>query len=184
MRRIITPADPGAAALDALKQWLAISTHTDDVALVTLLHAAIDMCEGFTGTIPLSLTAEETLPIRNIWHCLNARPVHAIIGADVINASGNRTPLPPDAYDLELDGDGTGRVRITTSDDGGRIAIRYIAGLAAEWAEVPEALRHGIIRLAAQLFRERDVEGETSASRVPPAAVAALWQPWRRLRVA
>jgi uncharacterized phiE125 gp8 family phage protein len=44
---------------------------------------------------------------------------------------------------------------------------------------LPEALRHGIVRLAAHLYSHRD-EAEQAG---PPAAVTALWRPWRRLRL-
>ena len=55
------------------------------------------------------------------------------------------------------------------------------AGLAADWTVLPEPLRHGMVRLAAHQHRERESSGAAS---VPPAAVAALWRPWRRLRLA
>lgn len=48
-----------------------------------------------------------------------------------------------------------------------------------EWAVLDPALRHGIVRLAAHQYRERD-NGEANAL---PAAVAALWQPFRTLRL-
>ena len=51
--------------------------------------------------------------------------------------------------------------------------------LAEDWAELPPGLNEGIIRFAAHLYRERDAAG----SREPPAAVAALWRPWRELRL-
>lgn len=52
---------------------------------------------------------------------------------------------------------------------------------ASEWADLPEAVRHGIVRLAAHQFRQRD---DDRGAGLPPAAVAALWRPFRRLRVA
>ena len=55
------------------------------------------------------------------------------------------------------------------------------AGLAADWAGLPDGLRHGVIRLAAHHYRERDA---ASAAASPPAAVAALWRPWRAMRLA
>ena len=45
---------------------------------------------------------------------------------------------------------------------------------------LPEGLRQGVIRLAAHHYRERDMR---RAHAVPPAAVAALWRPWRRMRL-
>lgn len=50
---------------------------------------------------------------------------------------------------------------------------------AAAWPDLPEALRHGIIRHAAHHYRERDNDPASQ----PPAAVAALWRPWRALRL-
>lgn len=53
--------------------------------------------------------------------------------------------------------------------------------LPEEWDDVPQALRHGTIRLAAHLYRRRDDEADSAT---PPASVAALWRPWRRLHLA
>lgn len=180
MHTIITPADLGGAALRALKEWLAISTANDDAALIRLLHAAVEICGAYTDTIPLAVTAEETHGARRDWRCLAARPVHGIIGVDALGTDGTRVPLPADAYDLELEGDGRGCFRVLRQLEANRIVLRYIAGLAPDWEGLPDALRHGIIRLAAQHFRERDA----AAPLTPPTAVAALWRPWRRVRVA
>lgn len=47
------------------------------------------------------------------------------------------------------------------------------------WADLAPALREGIIRFAAHLYRDR----EAASASEPPAAVAALWRPWRELRL-
>ena len=41
---------------------------------------------------------------------------------------------------------------------------------------VPEAIRQGIVRMTQHLHDARDGTGVG-----PPAMIAALWQPWRRL---
>jgi hypothetical protein len=51
------------------------------------------------------------------------------------------------------------------------------AGLAVSANEVPEPIRQGILRLVAHLFTARDGTGD------PPAAVTALWRPYRRMRL-
>ena len=56
------------------------------------------------------------------------------------------------------------------------VRVAYSAGLAAEAEALPEALRHGVVRLAAHLYTHRDREEGAG----PPAAVTALWRPWRR----
>ena len=55
------------------------------------------------------------------------------------------------------------------------------AALPQDWGAAPPALAEGILRLAAHLYRERDAAGAPPAT--PPAAVAALWRPFRALRL-
>lgn len=180
-RAFIVPPALGPEALAELKQWLALTGNREDALLETLLGAALELCEGFTGQLPLEATCEETLPAAACWQALATRPVQAIVSLSGIPAEGPRFALAADAYALELDADAGARVRVSRPGSAGRIAVRFIAGLAPRWSDLPESLRHGIVRLAAHQHRTR--EG-AAAEPVPPAAVAALWRPWRRMRVA
>ena len=181
MRAIITPYSLAPAALAELKDWLSVSVAQDDAALTTLLRASLELCESFTGTMPLVQTCEEILPVTSGWLELVTRPVQAITQVQGIPAEGTRFTLPVSDYALDLTADGAGRVRVISPGAAGRVAVRFSAGLASDWASLPEALRHGVLRLAAHQYRNR--EGDTAGS-LPPAAVAALWRPWRLLRVA
>lgn len=178
-RTIIAPAALDGAALADLKAWLAITTDGEDALLTALLRASLDSCEAFTGQMPLAATAEEILPARKEWQNLTTRPVQAITLVEGIPAEGARFALASDAFEIDLEADGTGMVRVIRQSTAGRVAVRFSAGLAPDWASLPEGLRHGIVRLAAHSYRERDSGG----SDVPPVAVAALWRPWRRLRL-
>lgn len=180
-RTIVTPAALAPAALAELKDWLGITTPGDDAQLAALLRAALDLCEDFTGAMPLQQDCEEILPLSPIWQVLRTRPVQTITGLLGIPAEGARFALSLTSYAIDLDGDGSGRVRIGNAGAAGRIAVRFTAGIAPDWASLPEALRHGVLRLAAFHYRQRETGGETA---MPPAAVAALWRPWRRLRLA
>lgn len=180
-RAIITPAALSPGALSELKDWLGITTLSDDAQLTTLLRAALEMCEDFTGTMPLQQVCEAIVPVVSDWQVLTAGPVQAITAIDGIPAEGARFTLPVANYAIELDADGSGRVRVSNPGVAGRIAVRFTAGLVPDWASLPEGLRHGVLRLAAFQYRQR--EGDT-AQALPPAAVAALWRPWRRLRLA
>ncbi len=62
-----------------------------------------------------------------------------------------------------------------------RVAVQFAAGMAADWTGLPASLRHGIERLAAHGYRTR--AGEESDADHPPAAIAALWRPWRRMHL-
>ncbi|MAC58302.1 MAG: hypothetical protein CMH85_08495 [Novosphingobium sp.] len=178
-RVILTPAALPGAALAELKQWLGITTTGDDTPLLSLLTTALEVCEGFTGQMPLETECEEVLPARAGWHTLSTRSVLAISGAEIVAADGSRSPLDATAYEIDLDADGTGRIRLPDTD--ARVAVRFTAGLASDWTQLPETLRHGLTRLAAHQHRERESEG---AAPLPPASVAALWRPWRRMHLA
>jgi len=181
-RVIVTPAAPGAPALAELKDWLGITTAQDDAQLTALLRAALELCEQFTGLMPLQQACEEVLPASGEWQVLNTRPVQAITAIDGLPADGARFALPVAGYAIDLDADGGGLVRVSNPGSAGRLAVRFTAGLAADWASLPDGLRHGVLRMAAFQYRAR--EDESLAAAMPPAAVAALWRPWRRMRLA
>ena len=178
---MIVPPDVAGAALAELKQWLAISNTREDEGLAALLYAALDTCEAFTGLMPLEAACEETLPAVLDWQRIAASPVNAITGVAALHADGTRMALPVDGYLIDITADGCGRVRLTRAIEHTRIVASFHAGLAADWDSLPEGLRHGVVRLAAHQYRERD---GTDAGQSPPRAVSAFWQPWRRMRLA
>ena len=181
MRTILVPATLAGTALDALKAWLAIGTTHDDATLTRLLRASLDTFEAFTGLMALETTCEQIHPAHAGWTCLVTRPVQAISQVEGIPADGARFMFAAADYAIDLDADGGGRVRLIRQGAAGRIAVRFTAGLASDWDALPEAIRHGVTRLAAHHFRARD-DGQAASE--PPAAVAALWRPWRLMRLA
>lgn len=180
-RAILVPPALLPGALDELKQWLAIATTQDDAPLVASLQGALEMCEAFTRQMPLEAECEEVLPAHREWQCLATAPVQAVTGVERLALDGTRTPLPATDYAVELEADGTARIRMLASFGDSRIVVRFAAGIASDWASLPYGLRQGIIRFAAHNFTERSPDSSTT---VPPASVAALWSPWRRLRLA
>ncbi|WP_315761221.1 hypothetical protein [Sphingomonas sp. Y38-1Y] len=84
--------------------------------------------------------------------------------------------LAAGTYGVDIDGDGDGWVRVSGASR--VVVVRLNAGLASDWAGLPGAIAGGIVRLAAHRFEARGGDA------APPAAVAALWRPWRRLRLA
>ena len=180
-RAIITPAVLAGAALGELKDWLAITTSGDDVALSALLRTVLETCEAFTGAMPLVQLCEEVVPAAAGWQGLATRPVQAVTWVEGLPVTGARFAIPVADYAIDLDADGGARFRLVRIGDADRVAVRFTAGLAAGWADLPESLRHGVLRLAAHHYRQRESDGPQL---MPPAAVAALWRPWRRMRVA
>lgn len=176
-RIITTPPDFSGEALAALKEWLAITTPREDGLLVRLLASAHETCERFTGLMPLACSVEERFdPAAE--HTLTVRPVRGITGVTSLDAEGGASPVDPAGWTAAVAADGTGRICLDQPPDEGRLAVAFTAGIADGWATIPPALGEGIVRLAAHAYRSRD-----SVGREPPAAVAALWRAWRRLRL-
>lgn len=170
----------GAAALGEAKSYLRIVSSDEDALVARLMAGAAELCEQFTGQTLVARSFTETLAASAAWTRLGATPVRAIIALEAV-------PPPPQAayavaaggWASDIDANGDGWVRVMDAGAAAaRIRASYQAGLAADWTGLPEALRQGIVRLAAHLYTHRDDEGAP-----PPAAVTALWRPWRRMRL-
>jgi len=172
------PIVSGVAARDEVKAFLRIDGAAEDAELDRLIAAAIGHGEDFTGRTFLIREMVEVVPASVRWHRLGAAPVRAIGGVAMLAADGTASTLSAGAYAVDIDASGDGWVRLTGAG-GGRVQVTYQAGVAAAWEGLPEPLRQGAVRLAAHLFTHRD-EADGGA---PPAAVAALWRPWRRMRL-
>ena len=169
----------GADGVDELKAGLRIEGGGEDALAGGLLGSAAALCEQFTGRALLTRPFAQVLAASSAWTRLSACPVQAIFGVDTIAADGSAAVLAAGEYAVDIDAAGEGWVRLTAPVGTGRIRVSYEAGIAADWAGLPEALRHGIVRLAAHLYAQRDRDTEAG----PPPAVTALWRPWRRVRL-
>ncbi len=168
---------PPALTLDEARDWLRITTPNDDAAIAALVRAASDMCEAFIGQYLVERACRSVVAADGRWQRLGAAPVRSITAAEAIARDGTASALTDEAYERDIAADGEGWVR----HGGGasvRLSVDYRAGLAVEASGLPEALRQGLLRLVAHLYGTRD--GGESA---PPAAVIALWRPWRRMRL-
>jgi uncharacterized phiE125 gp8 family phage protein len=163
---------PMAVSLAELKAFLRLERDDDDALIAGFIRTATALCEAFTGQWLIARDAEQRVDAVLGWQRLSAVPVMAIGGV-----GGAAGPLPPDQYDSDIDAAGTGWVRLRSVPQAP--AVQFRAGLGSDWNAIPEPLRQGIIRLAAHLYTHRDAPDAGP----PPAAVAALWRPWRRLRL-
>ncbi len=156
------PPFPGAvldAARAAARAHLRMADDGEDALLEGLAGTALALAERFTGTALIARDFSETVESRGRWTALAAAPVTAIdAGIDVA---------------IDIDTRGVGWVRATT-----RVRVDYRAGVAAGWGDLPPPIATGVVLLIAHLFdhREKDL--------APPAAVSALWRPYRRMRLA
>ena len=171
------PAAAIAAARDAARLHLRITGNAEDALLETQVATALSLCEAFTGQALIVRAWQTVLPAHGAWQRLPAAPVTMIDKVEGLGASGSAFALPAEAYAIDVDAAGEGWVRGSPTIAAGRIRVSYSAGLAADWATLPAPLAQGVVLLAAHLFEARANGG------APPAAVAALWRPWRRVRL-
>ncbi len=168
---------PLPVATEEAKAFLRVEGSAEDAVIAGLVRSAAELCETFTGRALVTRPVREVMAGTGGWQRLRAGPVQAIEGAAALGEDGAVTPLAAGDYQIDIDAAGDGWVRLPAGMK--RVEVAYQAGLAADPNGVPETLRHGIVRLAAHLYAHRgDAEGAG-----PPAAVTALWRPWRRVRL-
>ena len=172
-----TPELP--VALAELKAFLRISVGDEDALLAGLVRAAAELCEAFTGRALIDRAVEEVVAAATARTRLTGGPVRTIESVAAIDAAGAATLLDAEAFTTEIDAAGDGWVRLRRATEARRLRVSYRAGMAVDWNGIPEMLRHGIVRLAAHSYLRRGEARETEM----PAAVTALWRPWRRLRL-
>jgi uncharacterized phiE125 gp8 family phage protein len=168
-----------AEAVAAAKDYLRIDGTGDDALVGGLVATAIESCEGFVGRVLIARGMTETLVPMVAWQRLTAGPVISVTSVTALAVSGVESAVAAAVYELDIDANGGGRVRFLAALAVTRAVVRYQAGSGAAWADIPGGLRQGIVRLVAHWHVYRDRE----EAPVPPAAVAALWRPERRMRL-
>lgn len=180
MGDIVAAAAPALpVSLAELKADARIATSEEDALLTGFVRAATDLCEQFTGRLLIARAVHEIVPASGVWTRLEAMPVQSIDSVAALTADGQRASLAAGAYAVDIDAAGEGWVRLLAKHQENRLMVSYVAGLTTDPNGVPEALRQGITRLALYFYARRDAD----EAEAPPAAVTALWRPWRRLRI-
>jgi uncharacterized phiE125 gp8 family phage protein len=173
------PIEPGSAATLEAKAYLRVETDQEDALFAGLMRSAAALCEEFTGQTLIARGFVETMPASAAWQRLGRTPVRAVTGVETLAADGAATALPISGYAIDIDANGDGWARLTEPGSERRARVTYEAGMASDWAGLPEPLRQGSVRLAAHLYTHREREDGGG----PPAAVTALWRPYRRMRL-
>ena len=166
-------------ALDAAKTYLRIDGEDEDSAIAALLSTAMEQCETFTGVALVRRAMTETLVPGGAWQLLTPEPVRAVTSVQGLALDGSTTALIASAYEIDIDAEGRGRVRFLQPVAQSRVIVTVEAGLATNWAGLPESLRQGIVRLVSHYHTHRERADELG----PPTAVAALWRGFRRVRL-
>ncbi|MDZ3830343.1 MAG: hypothetical protein U0S50_00830 [Sphingopyxis sp.] len=163
-------------SLNEARRWMRMGADDEDAVVAQIVRAATNICEAFVGRALIVRPIEEVVALDGGAVRLAMRPVVAVDGVALLPPGGDAVALDPGGYGVAIGRDGAARVTVHERRDAARARIAYRAGMADSANGIPEAIRQGIIRMAQYLHLARD--GDDAA---PPAAVAALWQPWRRL---
>lgn len=183
----LAPAVLPPAALHELKNYLRITLDDEDAILISALRSSIEICANFIGADLLSAQYKEDIMGSRDWQHLTQSPIIMIDDVMGVLADGSLYNLPLDHYAIDILYGGKGRIRLLRSynmnvaDSASahmtRARVTYRAGLSADWSSLAEPLRNGVVRMAAHIYSNRDNNDG------PPIAIAALWQPYRRMRL-
>lgn len=167
------PAEP-IVTLSEAQAFARVDTGEEEALLVGFIRTASALCEAFLGQVVIARSFSEDVRCSAEWRRLAVTPVRSIEGV-----AQNGVALPSIGYASDIDSYGHGWVRITDASVTGIATVSGTAGMAVSQNGVPEPIRHGVLRLAAHLYAARDGDGGEV-----PAAVTALWRPYRRVQFA
>lgn len=170
----------GSDMLDEARAYLRLENEEEDASLGSVLLGAIGHAEAYLGQMLLRRNVREIAPASMHWQRLGALPISQVSSVTGIPAEGMPFALSSEAYQIEIDAHGEAWLRVTQPGSAGRVEVACLAGMALTWSELPEAIRLGVLRLAAHLHLHRDNPDDPG----PPEGVATLLRPWRRRRIA
>lgn len=164
--------------MNEAQAYVRIETGEEEAVLAGLIRTASALCESFINQVVIARDFETDLPASGAWERLPVTPVRSIGEVDALDSSGVLTLLASGSYAVDVDSAGDGWVRVNQANGATRVRVTGAAGIAADENGVPEPIRQAVLRLVAHMFTTRDGEGGE-----PPAAVTALWRPYRRMRI-
>lgn len=157
-------------SLAEVQAYVRVETGEEEALLAGLIRVSTENCESFIGQRLMARSfVMRAVGASSGWTLLNLQPIRAVSAIK----SDDGIAVPTELYQVDVDHDGRCWIRGLTS--GGIYNIEGSAGFADTPNDVPESLRQGIVRLAAHFFASRD-----SAAGDIPAAVTALWRPYRK----
>ncbi len=175
---VLLGTEDRASAVAAVKAMLRIESSDEDLLIAALVETALGLAEQFLGQVLIARTVRQLVPAALGWQRLAAAPVQAITQVEALASDGTWAVLPVSGYAIDIDPRGDGWVRMIDAAGAAQLRVTCTAGRAGSWNTLPAPLRQGAVLLASYLFSERDT------SRPPPAAITALWRPFRGLALA
>ncbi len=185
---LIQPPAIEPVGLAEMKNHLRLDGTQEDDLVATLITAARLMVEAMSGRMLIDQTWRIVLdgwPTSDTLR-LPVGPVRQVLAARVFDAAGLPQAVAANALMLEIGSDPPKVRLIAAVSQPGRayagIEIDVLAGFGATAAQVPAPLLQAIRMLVARWFEQRGDVVARDAEALPPA-IAALLQPWRKVRL-
>lgn len=181
-----------AFPVQAMKDHLRLGTGfsddgMQDALIISYLRAAMRAIEGRIGK---AILQRRFLMVLQDWRRLDEQPlpmapVSSVVSVVLRDLAGVATVVEPSRYRLAAD---LQRPRLVSVGlllpsvaDEGQIELVFDAGFGAEWNAVPDDLGQAVLLLAAEFYENRSDQSQRASGL--PAAVQALIEPWRTVRL-
>ena len=168
-----------AVTMSEAQAFVRIETGEEEALLAGMVRSASALCEAFLNQVVVARDYAVEVAASARWTRLPLTPVQSIVTVEGMKADGTSVALGASDFAVDVDSNGDGWVRLLGAADAVRLRVSGRAGMASDANAVPEPIRHGVLRLVAHLFASRD----DGAGGEVPAAVTALWRPYRRMRL-
>ncbi|MGH6719750.1 MAG: head-tail connector protein, partial [Alphaproteobacteria bacterium] len=172
------------------KLHLKLDTTDEDVLVDALIDAATEACRRFTGRELVSQTWRLMLDAAPDGGAIELPrpPLIAVTHVKTYDDADAATTFAAGNYFVDTASvpgrvvPRTGATWPTVGRAANGLEVEFVAGFGAQASAVPAPLRQGILVLVAYGYERREAQAEEPATL--PAAVRALWQPFRVARLA
>ena len=195
---LVTPPEILPVSLAEAKLHLRVDHGDDDALIASLIKAAVDHLDGWTGILGRCLV-EQTWrqDFDALAGCLplSLAPVAEIVSVEYVDENGVTRTLDGSDYALRVDAGGRAFLNVSARPAASSASVTYKAGYPTipevpedgdtpavpAQSMVPDAIKAAILLLIGHWYANREaVAGEFS---VVPMAVEALIAPYRRVGI-
>ncbi len=188
---LITPPVITPVSLIEAKAHLRVDHSDDDILIASLIGAAVDYLDGWTGILGRCLVEQEWRQDFEAGATCFPLPLGPVTSVTSVTVAGDA--VDPANYALRTDAGGQSRVEITGMSISDAVSISYRAGYATisqedgppvvpERSTVPDALKVAVLLLVGNWYANRETSSAPSLTELP-FAVSALIAPYRRTGV-
>ena len=183
--RTVAPAATPVSLIEA-KAHLRVEVDAEDALITSLVQAATDHLDGYTGLLGRALVTQTWRQDFNDFTCkmrLPVKPVASIASVTYYDGENQQQTLSTDSYELLTDAGGPYIARKadeawpSTKNRAAAVSVTFVAGSSA--ADVPAPIKAAILLLVGHLYHNREAVSSVDLTAVP-MAVDALIAPYRR----